>query len=655
MDVTISGAGLKTFSRFLQSLGRVGDELFIEVRSPSSHSHSQSQSQSQRNSSLNLKKPKLILSTVNASRSAFGMFSISADFFESFSAGAEVGQGIGGALKNKNDGNEEMDQNSQAVAQKVLLKTMINIFKQKSNLDSIEKCRIYIQSGPDGGDRIVVQLLCRYGIKKTHKLHYETTDSIHALYSKTQCPNRWTVAPKIVHDWLSFFSQKLEEVTVKCGPDWIIIQSFSEANHDATKRSLQTELTLDPEDFDSFHVNGVTDVTFSMKDLKTVLFFADALAQPITAYFNGAGQPLTLSVTHMDIFSADFVLATFSESALTQQTTTADYHASGASSKRQKQQQQQQQQCGGVSSSASTSSTISAAAAVTYSAGLPAAPRTSSSHSPSVQFKPPSSGDGNSHESCSTDHSGDRASIKSHDTSRISDTMRSGIQRQQQPLRGDADIIFHDNYYEEGHVNNNDNNNHSSSSSPAVALAHNSTATDPTQWSLNAKSPHLSLLGVPTGGPQSTSSMGFTSKRMAPHLSPDGHHPAGDDVVHRLDIESLASSSTSGLMLADVHGASREFSSSPLFDPDDDDMVVQDSRPSSLVRQRRQWEEEEEEKEIPLKRRPRPAETQPLPVPIEHVGNEGEEEVVPPSPPLQNRRSVSSLLMATRRRGQEQH
>ncbi|KAI9360053.1 Rad9-domain-containing protein [Zopfochytrium polystomum] len=305
MDFVVGNSALRSFYRFLQALHKVGDELFIEPRST-----------------------KLALSTVNPSRSAFALFTVSADFFESFLGPLpQVGAGSTTASQSSRRADQDctLDSTSTSsaspIAYKVLLKTVTNIFKQKTNLDVIEKCRIHLDTGGEtetGAQRIVIQLLCKYGIKKTHKLHFETCDSVQALYSKTQCQNRWTVAPKIVHDWLSFFSNRLEEVTFKCGADWVVMKSFSEDSPDAEKRSLQTELTLDPEDFDLFHVADVTDVTFSMKDFKSVLNLAEALAQPIAAYFNGPGQPLTLSISQMNIFTADFVLATFSESALTQ-------------------------------------------------------------------------------------------------------------------------------------------------------------------------------------------------------------------------------------------------------------------------------------------------------------------------------------------------
>ncbi|KAJ3415258.1 cAMP-specific 3',5'-cyclic phosphodiesterase 4D [Chytridiales sp. JEL 0842] len=260
----------QAFARLLQSLHKIGDDLYIEAR-----------------------ENKLVLSTVNASRSAFAIFTVWPTFFDSYKLTS-----------------------NQTVSCKVLLKTITNIFKQKTNIDSIERCKIFFQDGPNG-DRLVIQLYCKFGVKKTHKLHFESCEAIHAVYSKQNSDHKLIVSPKVIHEWLGYFSQKLEEVTIRCGKDWVRVKSFSEpANEsDILKLGLQTEITIDPEDFDVFDVQYESDVTFSLKDFK-------AVTQPVAAYFNKAGQPVILCVAQQDVFMADFVLATLSESAMTQYSTT---------------------------------------------------------------------------------------------------------------------------------------------------------------------------------------------------------------------------------------------------------------------------------------------------------------------------------------------
>lgn len=53
---------------------------------------------------------------------------------------------------------------------------------------------------------------------------------------------------------------------------------------------LQTELAVDPQDFEDYSVHIDTMVTFSLKDFKSVLSFCDASGQPVTIFFEKSGR-----------------------------------------------------------------------------------------------------------------------------------------------------------------------------------------------------------------------------------------------------------------------------------------------------------------------------------------------------------------------------
>ncbi|KAJ3165800.1 cell cycle checkpoint control protein rad9a [Irineochytrium annulatum] len=256
-------ASLPCFAKFTQALQKVGEELSVEFQ------------------------PNEILP----------------GFFDSYSGPPDI-----------------PDQQHNAQSIKLLLKTINNIFKQKTNQENVETCKIQLQSG-DAGDRLVVQLLCKFGVKKTHKLHYESCDATRAVYSKSSGPNLFAINPKVAHDWIACFAQKLEEVTISCTKDTLKLRSFTEdtVGVDSLKRGLQTEITVDPEEFDVFEINQPTEITFNLKDLKTALSFADVMSQPLTAYFSTPGKPLVLEVAQPDQYCADFVIATVAEVAFSQE------------------------------------------------------------------------------------------------------------------------------------------------------------------------------------------------------------------------------------------------------------------------------------------------------------------------------------------------
>ncbi|KAJ3159626.1 Cell cycle checkpoint control protein rad9b [Geranomyces michiganensis] len=181
-------------------------------------------------------------------------------------------------------------------------------------MDNVESCRIKLQCAGDR-DRLVIQLQCKYGtvrhykdpglgyankislslyqgILKTHKLHFELCDPLAAIYSKASAPHHWTISSKLAHDWLVHFHARLEEITMRCAQGEMALKSFTETvladeEDQMASRGLQTELTVDIEDFDAFTVVAPTEVTY------------------------GTYRPVVLTVTQTpDLYALDLVVAT---------------------------------------------------------------------------------------------------------------------------------------------------------------------------------------------------------------------------------------------------------------------------------------------------------------------------------------------------------
>ncbi|KAI8801285.1 Rad9-domain-containing protein [Cladochytrium replicatum] len=265
MSCSLSAASTKVFARLLQGLGRFGDDLFVEFQ-PSS----------------------LILSTVSPARSAFVVFTLERSFFLSI---------------------QSQHTQNQPTNCKLLLKPLLSILKSKgAAADTVEKCSIHLHN-----DRLVIHLQCKKGVEKLHRLHFEHSQNLRAIYSKDgKCT--WTIAPKVFTDWLGNFHPKLEDVTMSCSSQFVKFRSYVEASADSRSRTLQTEITLETESFDKFDAKIDAQITFSLKDFKSILTFAEQSNSPLSAYFSESNKPVAFSTHQPTLFSADFVLATFHES-----------------------------------------------------------------------------------------------------------------------------------------------------------------------------------------------------------------------------------------------------------------------------------------------------------------------------------------------------
>ncbi|KAI8999830.1 Rad9-domain-containing protein [Gaertneriomyces semiglobifer] len=273
MEAHLPAAALKPFAKILQCMHKIGEDLYVSAKSS-----------------------KLNLATVNAARSAFVLFSLHRGFFDYYTTAS-------------------LDPaNAKLFSCHILLKPLLNIFRGKNHLDNIERCKLELKGSSDQ-DRLVIQLHCRHGVVKTHKLHYEECDALSAIYTKHTCRNKWTISSKITSDWLVHFHHRLEEVTMACGSDYITFSSFTESviGEEAdllANRAMQTELEVDPRDFDVYDIKDETRITFNLKEFKAALSFADGMGQPLSAFFDGPGSPIILAVTHPpDLYNVDFVLA----------------------------------------------------------------------------------------------------------------------------------------------------------------------------------------------------------------------------------------------------------------------------------------------------------------------------------------------------------
>jgi len=118
-------------------------------------------------------------------------------------------------------------------------------------------------------------------------------------------------------DSINNFHMTAEEISLLVSKDTLKLKSYSDDGKGPVK-VLQTELNLDPADFEEFDIRAETSVTFCLKEFKAILGFCDSSGQPVTVSFEKSGRPLVLSVKYFGVFEADFVMATLVESSALQ-------------------------------------------------------------------------------------------------------------------------------------------------------------------------------------------------------------------------------------------------------------------------------------------------------------------------------------------------
>ncbi|XP_030041571.1 cell cycle checkpoint control protein RAD9A isoform X1 [Microcaecilia unicolor] len=272
MKCLVTGGNVKVLGKAIHSLSRIGDEVYFQPL-----------------------EDGLSLRSVNLSRSAYGCFLFAPLFFQFY--------------EYTSCSDEDQDTN-ESFRCKVLMKSVLNVFRSLSSLEkTVEKCRISLNPKTS---RLVIQLLCKYGVVKTHNLSFQECESLQAVFSKDVCPNVLRAPARVLVDAVVHFPVTLSEVTLapSCGGR-VIFRNYLEEETDPSKMML-TEMTLNEDEFLHFQISKESEITFCLKEFRGLLSFAESSSLPVSIHFDIAGRPVVFSLED-PVLEVHFVLATLSE------------------------------------------------------------------------------------------------------------------------------------------------------------------------------------------------------------------------------------------------------------------------------------------------------------------------------------------------------
>jgi len=277
MKYLVPSANVKVLGRAIHSLAKIGDEIIFEPG-----------------------KDSLALRAVNACRSAYATFTFQYSFFSSIE------------LNGATDGQLE------SAKCKIIVRSLLLPFRSIAVLDkTVDTCILELE--PDQS-KMKVHLKCRHNIHKTFSLGLVECETMRAMYSPANCANSWTAQSKMLSEANTNFLSNQEEVTMTVGKDRFRMRNYNE-DEDMKKR-VHTELQMQPGEFEHFNVVQDASVTFCLKELRSIIMFADTIALPISAAFNSGGEPILFSVKHPGTLEATFVLATLADTPETSTLTT---------------------------------------------------------------------------------------------------------------------------------------------------------------------------------------------------------------------------------------------------------------------------------------------------------------------------------------------
>uniref|UniRef100_A0A3B3IMW6 Cell cycle checkpoint control protein RAD9A n=2 Tax=Oryzias latipes TaxID=8090 RepID=A0A3B3IMW6_ORYLA len=261
------------FGRAVHALSRVGDELWLDPTVKG-----------------------LALRSVNSAQSAYACFIFSPLFFQQYSF-------MGCVPK----------QSSKTVKCKLLMKSLLPLFRCLTSIErNVECCQISVSASSDW---VIIQFFCRHGITKTHNLRFQEKEALQAEFASHLCTNVLKAPARLLGDMVMHFPVFQEEITLSATPLRFSLRNYEESGESQVKM-MYTEMSLHPEEFEYFHVDVNSEITFCLKELRGFLSFTESHCLPVLVHFDSAGKPVCFSVEDT-LFEASVVLATLIESKST--------------------------------------------------------------------------------------------------------------------------------------------------------------------------------------------------------------------------------------------------------------------------------------------------------------------------------------------------
>uniref|UniRef100_A0AAQ5ZIB5 Cell cycle checkpoint control protein RAD9A n=1 Tax=Amphiprion ocellaris TaxID=80972 RepID=A0AAQ5ZIB5_AMPOC len=276
MDCVLDGNCVKAFGKAIHALSRIGDELWLDpmVRG-------------------------LALRSVNSAHSAYACFLFSPLFFQQYNLGSV-----------SEEGNE-------TIKCKLVIKSVLPLFRCLSSIErNVKRCQISI-SAPC--DRVMIRFFCRHGITKTHNVRFQESEALQAVFASHLCPNVLKAPARLLGDMVTHFPVSQEEITLSMTSLRVSLRNYFEGAKDHIK-TMHTEISLHPEEFDYFQVGVDSDITFCLKELRGLLAFAESHCLPVSVHSSATGscvvcRPVCFSVEDM-VLEATVVLATLIDSEI---------------------------------------------------------------------------------------------------------------------------------------------------------------------------------------------------------------------------------------------------------------------------------------------------------------------------------------------------
>ncbi|XP_050429084.1 cell cycle checkpoint control protein RAD9A [Adelges cooleyi] len=268
MKCVIPKQNLKILSRALNTMCRIGEDLYIEPNST-----------------------QLIFHTTNSWHTVYAWFTFDSTFFSSYYF------------------TQEDEQNSESSLKcKISLKSCITIFKSPHLARCLESCHMEINSN---ADNITIQLRYSNFCIKTHLIPVLEYSALQ-VNQNVESSYMLCIDSKVLSAAVKHFQNNETDITMEVTSEKVLLRSHPESCRDLRKM-LRTELSLQSSEFEIYDVGDGNCVTFCLKEVRPLLAFAEHISLPMSIRFSSPGMPMVFGLKNGLTFEGQYILSTMTD------------------------------------------------------------------------------------------------------------------------------------------------------------------------------------------------------------------------------------------------------------------------------------------------------------------------------------------------------
>ncbi|XP_030373415.1 cell cycle checkpoint control protein RAD9A [Scaptodrosophila lebanonensis] len=261
MKCTFEGSNARVIAKAIQSLSKVGKELYVEVD-----------------------QNGLLLRAINATHSAVGSIRFKRSMFETFNL--------------PRTGNADF-------YCKISMKPCLAAFR---SMKQVEHCELSIT---DNQTKFQVKLRCKLETVRQSVIAILDEQNITAGVLPDHSANVIRGEYKLFMEISNSFNAAEEELTLEAKSDSLAAKNYIEGAR-VSDRFMRSQLKLKPNEFTSYNVTQDTVITFCLKEFRAFLLFAESLSADMTLEFDEPGSPFFLKIKKHDDIECLLIMSTLS-------------------------------------------------------------------------------------------------------------------------------------------------------------------------------------------------------------------------------------------------------------------------------------------------------------------------------------------------------